>query len=673
MSKKDKKKKSEDKLTFKKCKKILRPDGLTMKTVPGYTFPDFANALASRWPHRLVYSVFRDDTSDMTYGQLVQRARSIAYYLLKLGYTKGDKIAIFGESNPNWMVMYLGITYIGCIAVPILPDFTEREAVTIFADCGVKAACVNQKAFTKVKGYIEEHNLDVFRMEDLLHLPSESISSFSSAPGFAMTSVKYKLADIEANKPNEDDIASLIYTSGTTGASKGVVLTHMNILRCADLNTDVYVKIKPGYNALSILPMSHVYEFTIGQILPMMCGAHITFLGKPPAVSILMPALSEVRPHIMLTVPLLIEKVYKAAIVPILKDNKKIGKLLKSPLKWYVYHAMGKKMVSTFGNRVKFFGIGGAALDPEVERFLHQAHFPYAIGYGLTETSPLVAGCSPKHSDQRPGWIGKVVADDDVLLINRNAEGIGEIAVKGPNVMKGYYNNPELNKEVFTEDGYFKTGDLGELDSSNRLAIRGRVKTMILGPGGENIYPESIESLINNMSFVQESLVVPENGGLLALIKIDLKAFADKMKVDIDEAATEAKKYLMSIRKDVNSQLSSYSKIDEIELQEVEFERTPTQKIKRFLYQKNNASDKNNQVPSSSDVDSKKAHRADKIERVIRKKHLKADFKSTKKKLKNKYKTELMNAPKKKKNLKAEYKKALKEAKEKYKKDKALY
>ena len=671
MSKKDKK----DKITQKKCKKVLRADGLQMKSVMGYTFPDFAEAISSRYPNRLVYSIFRDDTSDMTYSQLVQRARSVAAYLMNLGYEKGDRIAIFGESCPNWMVMYLATTIIGCVAVPILPDFTQREAVAIFNDCSVKGTCVNAKAFAKVKDYIKENDLTLFRMEDLLHLPSESFDDFSNAPGYAMTSYKYKLALLNARKPEESDIASLIYTSGTTGSSKGVVLTHINILRCADLNSDVYIKIKPGYNVLSILPMSHVYEFTIGQVLPMLCGCHITFLGKPPAVSILMPALAEVRPHVMLTVPLLIEKVYKAAIVPLIKENTKIAKLLKSPLKWYVYRTMGKKLVSTFGHRLKFFGIGGAALDKEVEKFLYNAHFPYAIGYGLTETAPLIAGCSPKHSDQKPGWIGKVVADDDVILLNRNEEGIGEIAVKGINVCSGYYNNPELNAEAFTADGYFKTGDLGELDSSNRLAIRGRVKTMILGPGGENIYPESIESIINNMQFVQESLVVPEDSGLLALIKIDLKAFAEKMKIDIDEAATEAKKYLMNIRKDVNSQLSAYSRINDIELQEEEFERTPTQKIKRFLYQRGENKEKTPATKKTEVVSNKKALKADKVEAKNKKRRLKVNFKSSKRKLKNLYKSELATLSKeerkaRKHDLKMQYKLSLQNVKAQYKKDK---
>lgn len=295
----------------------------------------------------------------------------------------------------------------------------------------------------------------------------------------------------------------------------------------------------------------------------------------------------------MLSVPLLIEKVYKAAVLPVLNGDGRVAKLAKNPFtRGIVLRTIGRKLRKTFGHRIKFFGIGGAPLDAEVEKFLYDAHFPYALGYGLTETSPLVAGCGSKHSAEKPGFIGPVVKDDEVILLDKNEEGVGEIAVKGPNVMKGYYNRPDLSAEVFTKDGFFRTGDLGYLDRKGRLAIRGRVKTMILGPGGENIYPEMIETLINNLDFVEESLVVPSDGGLLALIKLDISLMADRMKISVQEAQREAEKYLATIRKNVNSQLSAFSKISSVKLQEKPFERTPTQKIKRFLYPEKKKKDK---------------------------------------------------------------------------------
>ncbi len=555
-----------------------------MKTVKGYTFPDFIEAIASRYGRRTCYRVFRQgDEYDMTYMQLKWFSNAVSSYLLSIGICKGDRIAILGESSPTWMVMYLGIVSIGAVAVPILPDFPERDVLSILKESGAVGVAVNIKHHQKTTGV---EGLHMFRLDDLVHVPSAS-QGFAEAPGYAMRTYKIDRKALDSMKPSEDDTASIIFTSGTTGASKGVVLSHMNILRTADLATDVYVKLKPGMKVLSILPMSHVYEFTIGQVLTMMAGLEITFLGKQPAVSVLMPALSEVRPHVMLTVPLLMEKVYKAAVLPVIRDNEKIKKLLRNPLVApFVYMTIGKRLKKTFGHRLVFFGIGGAPLDGDVERFLHKAHFPYALGYGLTETSPLVAGCGSAHRRQHPGFVGEIVTDDKVILLDKNDEGVGEIAVRGPNVMKGYYCRPDLNSEAFTSDGYFRTGDLGFIDRHNRLSIRGRVKTMILGPGGENIYPEMIETLINNQDFVQESLVVPENGGLVALIKLDIDTMAEKMSLSIKEAKEEGQRYIKKIRNDVNSQLSAFSKISDVQLQDEPFDRTPTQKIKRFLYPK---------------------------------------------------------------------------------------
>lgn len=572
----------EKKFTEKACRRVKRSDGLRMKTVRGYTFPDFLEAISSRYSKRICYRVFRKgEENDISYSQLSWHSAAAASYLLSIGIGKGDKVAIIGESSPEWMEMYLAVVIIGAIAVPILPDFPSRDMLSILKDSGAKAVAVNTKHYQKIE---EAEGLITIRLDDLVHVPSVD-NDFASSPGFALRMQKIRKKEIEASKPSEGDTASIIYTSGTTGTSKGVELSHLNILRTADEATDVYVKLKKGEKVLSILPMAHVYEFTIGQVLPLMKGLEINFLGRQPAVSILLPALAEIRPHVMLSVPLLIEKVYKSAVLPVLKGEGRIAKLARNPLTGsFVMRTIGRKLKKTFGHRLKFFGIGGAPLDREVEDFLHKAHFPYALGYGLTETSPLVAGCGSKHSRQKPGFIGPVVKDDTVKLIDVNEEGVGEIAVKGVNVMKGYYNRPDLTSEVFTSDGFFLTGDLGYLDRKGRLSIRGRVKTMILGPGGENIYPEMIETLINNQDFVEESLVVPADGGLLALIRIDINLMAERMKISFKEAEKEAEKYIASIRKNVNSQLSAFSKISSAELQEEPFERTPTQKIKRFLY-----------------------------------------------------------------------------------------
>ena len=585
--------------SFKACSSVRRADGLRMYGMKKYTFRDFVDAVCARYGKRMCYTVYGgEDEVSFSYRYLAFKVHSISQYLLNLGYGKGDRICIFGESSPMWMMFYLGLTEIGCVAVPILPGFSGKEAAVAMSDSGCRAICAQARQFASVAGYVDQEKLDIFRLEDLFHIPSEVRSSltaenFLSVPGIDTTHAKFSLKAISSVPLEEDDIASIIYTSGTTGSSKGVVLTHMNILRNADRSSYEYVRIKPGMRVLSLLPVSHIYEFTIGQLLSMNCGLEIHFLGKPPAVSVLMPALKKVRPHIIQTVPLLIEKVYKAAVAPVIKGEGKLARAYANPLtKNLVARLIGNKLKSSFGGKLIFFGIGGSALDREVEDFLYRAHFPYALGYGLTETSPLLAGCGPKHKQHKRTAVGKVHPDVDMILLNKDSEGVGEIAVKGANVTKGYYNNPALNSEAFTEDGYFRTGDLGCIDRKGWLYIKGRCKTMILGPAGENIYPESIESVINNMQYVQESLVVPEGTGLLALIKIDIELMARNLKIDIDQAREEARRYVASLRGEVNKELSAQNRIDSVELQEEDFERTATQKIKRFLYPKKKDSGK---------------------------------------------------------------------------------
>ncbi len=578
---------------MKKIRKLTRNDGLKMKAVTSYTMDSVVDCSASRNPKGIALRTYREEGSEITYTQLKMMKDAISISLLEAGFVRGDRIAIMGESCPTWMVAYFGVTSVGCVAVPILPDFSVKETNQILEHAGVKGVVVNTKHFEKVIGFIQSRDAYLVRMEDLFHIPSSiakelnNRDQFASAPG---RDIRRKKIDEKGRKlresslAKEEDLASLIYTSGTTGNSKGVMLTHKNLVWNADISTDVYVNLNHTSRVLSILPVSHVYEFTTGQILELLCGCEITYLGKPPATSILLPALKEVKPHIVMTVPLLIEKVYRSAVLPVVKGNQKLKKWMRfSFTRKIISKAIGRKLKMTFGGHLKFFGIGGAPLDREVEQFLADAKFPYAQGYGLTETSPLIAGGKPKK--HYVGVIGKLVEHVDVKLADPDPEtGVGEILVKGPNVMQGYYGNDKLNEASFSEDGYFKTGDLGHLDKHGRLSIKGRSKTMILGSGGENIYPELIESVINNQDFVTESLVIPEQGGLAALIKIDIESFASKMALSVNEAKEEALKYVAKIREDVNKELSAFSRISSAELQEEPFQRTPTQKIKRFLY-----------------------------------------------------------------------------------------
>jgi long-chain acyl-CoA synthetase len=385
----------------------------------------------------------------------------------------------------------------------------------------------------------------------------------------------------------EEDLAVIIYTSGTTGKSKGVMLTHKNICFMARqvltiqniVESDVF---------LSILPLSHTYEQTLGLILPLFNGAMIWYLRKAPTSSVLLPALEKVRPTIMLTVPLIMEKIYFGKIAPTFQKNKFMAALYRMPLfRRFFNRLAGKKLYKTFGGRLRFFGIGGAKLNPTVEQFLIDARFPYSIGYGLTETAPLLAGTvvgSTKLGSTGPAMPGvtlKIHNPDPV-------SGEGELWASGDNVMKGYYKDPAMTSEVLTPDGWFRTGDLGHIDKHNYLSIRGRLKNMIVGASGENIYPEEIESVINDFSHVIESLVVEKKGKLVAMVYLNMEEMQAKyqlMKKEFTEQAEQVIiEYLEELRKYVNSKVNRYSQLQLVVYQAEPFQKTATMKIKRFLY-----------------------------------------------------------------------------------------
>jgi long-chain acyl-CoA synthetase len=390
---------------------------------------------------------------------------------------------------------------------------------------------------------------------------------------------------LEHAVPKEDDLAVIIYTSGTTGHSKGVMLTHKNIIWDV-LASEHIPPMIAGDRLLSILPLAHVYECSLVLVMPMMVGASVSYLRKPPTAAVLLPALAQVRPTVMLVVPLIIEKIYKTKILPQIR-KKLVGRLLVGvPFFRKQLHAIaGKKLMEMFGGEMKFFGIGGAALAPEVEQFLREAHFPYSIGYGMTETSPLIAGSMPK--EQRYRAIGPVVPGVEVRIDNPDpATKIGEIVVRGPNVMKGYYKDPERTAEVLSGDGWMQTGDLGFFDEDGHLSIHGRLKNVILGSSGENIYPEAIESIINRADYVLESLVYQEGGSLIARVFMDYEALDRDTVGSGNEAKTREHivRMLDDIKQTVNSQVSAFSKLTRVIEQVEPFEKTATQKIKRYLY-----------------------------------------------------------------------------------------
>lgn len=544
-----------------------------------YTIDKMVRACAQSYGTLTALATYNKPETAIAYNQLEDMANEVALQLIRKGLPKGGKAAILSESCPNWGLSYFAINKAGAVAVPVLPNFSKTEVEKILEHSEAQYVFVNAANAAKVV----DSKAKVIRIEDMAQIPACEMKKlatckFADLIGTSLLGTdSLKRKDqmmLEERAPKEDDIASIIYTSGTTGTPKGVMLTNKNLVWNAVTCSTPFIKIHRGWSALSILPLSHVYEFTIGLLLLLINGCTITYLGKAPSTNTLMPALKGVRPHIVLSVPLLIEKVYRRALAPKFKEGTTLAKFAGNRLtSRFVYTMVGRKVIKTFGGRLRFFGVGGSKLDPEVEAFLDKINFPYALGYGLTETSPFIAGCGPK--DHVVGTLGAPIEGLDVRIAPED----GEIQLKGPSIMKGYYKMPELTKETFTEDGYFRTGDLGAFEDG-RLVIKGRSKSMILGSGGENIYPDNIESLINAQDFVVESLVVPEDRSLTAMVRLDIKALNKTFKdIDIQD-------FLEKIRSEVNQKLASFSRIHRIKLQETPFERTPTEKIKRYLYTK---------------------------------------------------------------------------------------
>lgn len=511
-----------------------------------------------------------------SYDELRVEVESLGNQLRANGIQKGAKVAILSANMPNWGVAFFAIASVGAVTVPILPDFSEKEITNILEHAEVQMVFVSEALTSKISR-TNLPNVRVVQIESFNEILADgTLVDFAGADtsSFAYESVE------------EEDLVSIIYTSGTTGKSKGVMLTHRNLVWTAQQSL-TFQYIDETDRFLSVLPLSHTFENTLALIFPIKYGASVYYLRKPPTASVLMPALKTVKPTVMLVVPLIIEKVYKGKILPQINSNPITRSLYKvRPFRKILSRAAGKKLYETFGGQLKFFGIGGAKLDNEVERFLMDAKFPLAIGYGLTETSPLLAGAVGKNVR----YLSTGVPLNGVELRIGNADpqtGEGEVQARGYNVMKGYYKEPKMTADVFTEDGWFKTGDLGKFDKGS-LFIKGRIKNMILGASGENIYPEEIESVINRMEYVMESLVVQQKGRLVAMVHLNMEEIETRFKQAKEEAVqkfnTKVDDILEEIQKKVNEEVNKFSRIQMVVLQPVPFEKTPTMKIKRFLY-----------------------------------------------------------------------------------------
>lgn len=513
---------------------------------------------------------------EITYSQVGERVAQLQETLVSAGLNPGDRVAILSSNMPNWGISYFAVTTAGYVAVPILPDFTTEDLDRIIEHSETKALLVSDKLFNKVSKTTTGKLNIVIRTKNLSIISQRVKEQGSTAI------------------PKPEDLAAIIYTSGTTSSPKGVMLSHYNISAQTWLIEPLF-RLKDDDVLLSVLPLSHTYECSLGLVYAFSAGCHMVYLDKAPTVSVLTAALKEVRPTIMIIVPLIIEKIYRARVLAKFTSNAFWRSLYKVGfMRRYLHRVAGKKLLKFFGGRIRFLGIGGAKLDTNAEKFLYEAKVPYAIGYGLTETAPLLAGAVGDMV--RIGSTGPILKGIEARIENVNLEtGQGEIVVKSPSQMMGYYKNEEATREVITSDGWFRTGDLGCFDEDGWLYIKGRLKNMIVGPSGENIYPEDIETVLNSHVFISESVVTEQEGHLVALVHFDKEAIearyeelVDKWKQTKQEWERFKDETMAEIKEYVNARVNRNSRITEVVEEEEEFVKTPTKKIRRFLYNNRN-------------------------------------------------------------------------------------
>ena len=519
-----------------------------------------------------------------TYGQLARDIAQLHLFFKLAGVKKGDKIALIGRNTPYWVTVFIGTITYGAVIVPILQDFNPRDAqhiinhsdsVLLFAANRIWEQ-MDLENMPSVRAAISCDNRALLAQQEqetiaalLEQLPAEFEKEYPK--GFTAEDIKYE-------RPDNNSLAVINYTSGTTGFSKGVMLTYNNLTG----NTVFGMRSKlhfPGSRCLSFLPLAHAYGCAFDMLTPLATGSHITLLGKIPSPKIIVDAMSKVKPDLVICVPLVLEKIYRKMIQPMLSKNMIRWALMVPFLDNKIYAQIRKKLIEAFGGNFSQIIIGGAPFNKEVEDFLRRIEFPFTVGYGMTECAPLIS--YTYWTDFVPYSAGRVLSGFmEAKITSDDPENIpGEICVKGEHVMQGYYKNPEATAAVLDEEGWLHTGDMGTISRDGTISIRGRYKTMILSSNGQNIYPEEIEAKLNNMTLVMESLVVERDSKLIAIVYPDFEMM-DRLGFTSEQLPDEMEK----VRKELNKIVAPYEQISKIQLIANEFEKTPKKSIKRYLY-----------------------------------------------------------------------------------------
>lgn len=525
-----------------------------------------------------------DSGTTITYGALATRIATLHVLFAKCGIKKDDKIAVMGKNNSNWISVYLAAITYGAIIVPILQDFRANDAIHIInhseskllfiSDINWEGIELDQIPAVKATVSLNDWHPISLAMDAKKLTHQAVLDAFKKKYPSG-----YKATDVRYTQRDNNEIASINYTSGTTGFSKGVIMPLNGLagnIRYAFETQLVF----PGCRHVAFLPLAHAYGCAFDFLACLAAGGHTWLIGRTPSPKILLKAFAEVKPTTILSVPLILEKIYKKMIVPQIQKPP-VSWVLKVPfLDEIVCAKIREQLVQAFGGEFRQMIIGGAPLNPEVEAFLYKIKFPMSVGYGMTECAPLIT-FTPYDQGSRLYSCGQPLKDImEVKILDPNEDGIGEIVTRGENTMLGYYKNQQATQESFTEDGWLKTGDLGMIDKDGYLYIKGRCKTMLLGSSGQNIYPEEIEAKLNNMPYVLESLVLQhKDNRLIALVCPDYNEVGiSKM------TSAQLAEYMEEARKQVNSELAAYEQIAKIKLYPNEFEKTPKKSIKRFLY-----------------------------------------------------------------------------------------
>ena len=522
--------------------------------------------------------------STLRYKEVAERIEYLHICFERCGLKKGDKVALCSRNQANWGVCFLASTTYGAVPVPILHEFkaenihylvNHSEAKVFFVDEVIWEG-LSEAEMPGVQVFVQMNNLKtIFSRNDYLDETRKSLADDfrkKFPKGFAPNCLNYY-------EDSADELALINYTSGTSGFSKGVMVPYRALwanIQCAGLDAEPQMNCES--EVVAMLPSAHMYGLMFEFLFEMTIGAHVHFLTRTPSPKVIMKAFSEIKPDIIIAVPLIIEKVYKSQIKPVVDRHKAF---MRIPIvDQFILKKIRNSMIEAFGGRFEEVILGGAAFNPEVEDFMAKIHFPFTVGYGMTECAPLI--CYAKWWKTRQLSCGQPIRGCDLRIDSEDPINIpGEVQVKGDNVFLGYYKNEEATKASFTEDGWFKTGDMGVVDKDGFLYLRGRSKCMILGANGQNIYPEELEAVINNVTYVVDSLVVEDEGGLTALI------YPDYHQAELDGMSrAQLEKRISDGLPEINKHLPNYAAIRKIEFMPEDFERTPKRSIKRYLYQR---------------------------------------------------------------------------------------